>query len=416
MNRITFAIAGIFLFAIPTLPLEAQQNVRMEITQLPSYHPTGSDIYIAGSFNGWNPHDEKYKFSKDDQGHYYFDLSLSPGNYEYKITRGGWDKAECKTGGISAQNRSLAIPGDSKIGLTVEEWADRYPVKPKVSTASKNVHILDTAFLIPQLNRTRRIWIYLPFDYDNNASKRYPVLYMQDGQNVFDESTAYAGEWGVDEFMDSLKEDQCIVVAIDHGGEKRMTEYNPYDNKKFGKGEGKLYAAFLAKTLKPFIDKKYRTIADSSNTIIAGSSMGGLISMYTALQYPEVFGKAGIFSPSLWVTDSEIYTDCKKKAGKIKSLFYFYAGRQESETMVSDILRAIDTLKDYANHHNMEVLKPQTASNFNPDGKHNESAWRLAFPLFHYTIFNDEIMLPKSLFYDPAPTPKYYNPFLKRYL
>ena len=270
--------------------LMAQQTVRMQITQLPSYHPTGSDIYVAGSFNGWNPHDEKYKFSKDDQGHYYLDLSLSAGNYEYKITRGGWDKAECKERGASSQNRTLTIPGDNKISLTVEEWADRYPAKPKVSTASKNVQILDTAFLIPQLNRTRRIWIYLPPDYNYNTDKRYSVLYMQDGQNLFDDATSYAGEWGVDEFMDSLKYGQCIVVGIDNGGDKRMTEYNPYDNKKFGKGEGKKYIDFLVKTLKPFIDKNYRTLPGIQNTGIAGSSMGGLISLYAILQYPKVFG------------------------------------------------------------------------------------------------------------------------------
>src|SRR5690349_3987102 len=119
MCRITFAIAGILLSAFPTVLL-GQQSVHMEITQLPSYHPTGSDIYIAGSFNGWNPHDEKYKFNKDDKENYFFDLSLSAGDYEYKITRGGWDKAECKTGGTSIQNRRLTIPGDNRISLTVE--------------------------------------------------------------------------------------------------------------------------------------------------------------------------------------------------------------------------------------------------------------------------------------------------------
>src|SRR5690242_14491720 len=105
MKQITFAVIGIVL----STTIMAQQTIHMEITQLPSYLPSGSDIFIAGSFNGWNPHDEKYKFIKDDQGHYYFDLSLSAGNYEYKITRGGWDKTECKTGGISSQNRTLNI-------------------------------------------------------------------------------------------------------------------------------------------------------------------------------------------------------------------------------------------------------------------------------------------------------------------
>lgn len=374
MYRITFAIAGIVLSIVPTLLLEAQQTVHMEITQLPSYHPTGSDIYIAGSFNGWNPQDEKYKFTRNDQGHYYFDLSLSAGNYEYKITRGAWDKAECKTGGSSIQNRTLTIPGDNKIGLTVEEWADRYPAKPKVSTASKNVQVLDTAFLIPQLNRTRRIWIYLPSDYSINTSKRYPVLYMQDGQNLFDDATAYAGEWGVDEFMDSLKEGQSIVVGIDHGGDKRMTEYNPYDNTRFGKGEGKQYVDFLVKTLKPVIDKRFRTLPDIANTGIAGSSMGGLISMYAVLKYPKVFGKAGVFSPSFWITDSKIFADMRK-ADKIRSYIYLYGGRKEGEQMIDDLVKVPDNLK-----------KVRITTVLRDQGLHNEARWRLEFPLFYRAI------------------------------
>jgi predicted alpha/beta superfamily hydrolase len=382
MYRITFAIlVPIAIGIMLSTPIMAQQTVHMELTQLPSYHPTGSDIYIAGSFNGWNPHDEKYKFTKDDQGHYYFDLSLSAGNYEFKITRGGWDKAECKTGGNSIQNRTLAIPGDNKIRLTVEEWADRYPAKPKVSTASKNVHILDTAFLIPQLNRTRRIWIYLPSEYSINTSKRYPVLYMQDGQNVFDDATAYAGEWGVDEFMDSLKEAQCIVVAIDHGGDKRMTEYNPYDNAKFGKGEGKQYVDFLVKTLKPYIDKNYRTLMDKQNTAIAGSSMGGLISMYAVLQYPKVFGKAGVFSPSFWITDKKIFDDIRKKGSKVNSFIYLYGGKQEGGQMVLDMVKAIETFPAQS--------KVKIVSAVREEGQHNEARWKLEFPLFYRALLGD---------------------------
>src|SRR5437868_3487743 len=113
MNRITFAIIVPIAIGIMLSTLTmAQQTVHMEIAQLPSYHPTGSDIYIAGSFNGWNPHDEKYKFNKDEQGHYYLNVLLAEGIYEYKITRGGWEKGECRTGGIPSQNRTLKVPID----------------------------------------------------------------------------------------------------------------------------------------------------------------------------------------------------------------------------------------------------------------------------------------------------------------
>jgi hypothetical protein len=171
----------------------AQRTARIEIRTLPEYHASGSNIFLAGSFNGWNPADDKYKFTRDQEGNYYFNLQLADGIYEYKVTRGGWDKAECKKGGAGSANRVLKIPSDSIVSLDIEEWADRFPAHPKTSTASKNVCVIDTAFLIPQLKRTRRVWIYRPADYCD-TNRRYPVLYMHDGQNVFDNATSYSGD------------------------------------------------------------------------------------------------------------------------------------------------------------------------------------------------------------------------------
>jgi predicted alpha/beta superfamily hydrolase len=141
------------------------------------------------------------------------------------------------------------------------------------------VKIIGSNFFIPQLNRYRRIWIYLPVSYATSG-KKYPVLYMHDGQNVFDDSTSFSGEWGVDETLDTLeiKTKEVIVVAIDNGGDKRMNEYSPYDMDRFGKGEGDLYVDFLVNTLMPYINRNYRTKKYGRNTFVAGSSMGGLIS------------------------------------------------------------------------------------------------------------------------------------------
>jgi predicted alpha/beta superfamily hydrolase len=155
----------------------------------------------------------------------------------------------------------------------------------KYSTASKNVSIIDTAFYMPQLNRYRRIWIYLPYNY-NSTKQQYPVVYLQDGQNIFDKATSFIDEWGVDECVDTLIQKgtkASIIVAIDNGGEQRMNEYNPYVHEKYGGGEGDKYVDFLTNTLKPYIDKNYRTLKDAANTTIAGSSMGALISYYAAL-------------------------------------------------------------------------------------------------------------------------------------
>src|SRR5438874_2277743 len=351
----------------------SQRRVQFVISSLPAN--TDSNLYMAGSFNGWSPQDKNYRFHQDGNGNYLFEAKLDDSMHEFKITRGSWTKVECKKNGTDIQNRFLKLTSDTTVNLIVEEWADRFVRKPRVSTASKNVHVIDTAFLIPQLNRKRRVWIYLPPSY-SSSNKKYPVLYMHDGQNVLDESTSFAGEWGVDETLDSIsgRKKEIIVVAIDHGGAKRVNEYCPYDMKKFGKGEGDQYVNFLVRTLKPFIDKKYRTEKDRQNTFIAGSSMGGLISMYAVLKYPKVFGGAGVFSPAFWV-GPKIFDDIETKGKKVNSKIYFYCGKQETETMVPDMEKAFERMR--------KVSRSRMACVVRPDGNHAESTWREEFPLFY---------------------------------
>ena len=155
---------------------------------------------------------------------------------------------------------------------------------------------------------------------------------MQDGQNLFDDFESFSGEWGVDELMDSLiaaKVKPSIIVGISNG-KNRLNEYNPYDNEKFGAGTGKAYAEFLVKDLKPYIDSAYRTLPGRESTTIAGSSMGGLISYYAALAYPEVFGRAGIFSPSFWIAP-QVNELTDSLAPGLNTKLFFSMGRNEGD-------------------------------------------------------------------------------------
>ena len=360
----------------------SQHSIRFVISSLPLTNSNNSNLFVAGSFNGWNPQDKNYHFQKNEQGSYSLGIKLADGAYEFKITRGGWDKVECKKGGANIQNRFLKLSSDTTIDLMVEEWADNIERKPRVSTAGKNVRIIDTAFLIPQLNRTRRVSIYLPSDY-SATKKRYPVLYMQDGQNVFDDLTSFAGEWSVDETLDSIGNHtrEMIVVAVDHGGDKRINEYCPYDIEKYGKGEGNKYVDFLVKTLKPFIDKSYRTEKNKKNTFIAGSSMGGLISMYAILKYPRVFGGAGVFSPAFWI-GPEIFNDITAKGAKVNSKIYFYCGAQEGETMQPDTEKAFSEMR--------KISKSRMVCVVRADGKHSEQVWKEEFPLFYLWLMESD--------------------------
>ncbi|MGB8194629.1 MAG: alpha/beta hydrolase-fold protein [Chitinophagaceae bacterium] len=363
-------------FLLPVQFSMAQHSVRVIVT--PPSKDSVKEIFMAGSFNGWNPRDETFKLRRDDKGNFILLMKNVPaGDYEYKFTRGGWETVEMGANGQGVGNRKLNLASDTTIQASVAGWASgANPVRKH--TASANVQIIDTSFYIPQLKRHRRIWVYLPPGYAK-SKKRYPVLYMHDGQNLFDDATSFSGEWGVDETLDSSKK-HCIVIGIDNGAIKRMNEYNPYDNERFGKAEGKEYVDFIAKTLKPYIDKKYRTLADKNNTTVAGSSMGGLISMYAILRHPKVFGAAGVFSPSFWIAP-QLSADLNKMVSTAthqKSRIYFYAGERESKDLVREVLAVFETMRRKAGNK-MEVK-------INAEGEHNEATWRQEFPAFYNWI------------------------------
>lgn len=188
----------------------------------------------------------------------------------------------------------------------------------KKTTATKQVFTFTIE--APQFNSTKKIWMYLPQNY--NTAKKYPVIYMLDGQNLFDEKTAQAGEWNTDEKLDSLKA-QVIVVGIENGNEKYTDEL------------AEKYAAFIVNTLKPKVDSQYKTKTNTSNTAIIGSSQHGSTAFYSILKYPEVFGKAGIFSPD-FNASKDIFMMAENME-KIKTKIYFLYGDHENISMVSNI-------------------------------------------------------------------------------
>lgn len=331
-------------------------------------------IFAAGSFNNWNPANPSFQFNKTNNGFQLVIPNLRTGNHAFKLTRGSWQTVECNVDGTDVGNREIFLQSDTTVVCEVMAWKQANESRTPVSTASPNVQIFDTAFVIPQLNRKRTIRVYLPEGYQNSI-KRYPVLYMQDGQNLFDAATSGFGEWGVDETLDSLgkaKLATCIVVGIDNSS-KRLTEYNPYYFERFGEGEGNAYADFIALTLKPYIDTSFRTLSQPQSTLIAGSSMGGLISYFTMLKYPEVFGKAGVFSPAFWTADS-IKAFNVERASRTAGKVFFYMGGAEGESYVND-------MQEIA-----EKFGLQTAGTgycvIDAEGKHNEAAWRKWFPEF----------------------------------
>ena len=245
----------------------------------------------------------------------------------------------------------------------------------RISTASANVAVLEQTLTIPVLKRLRTIRIYLPEDYQQ-SKQHFPVLYMHDAQNLFDDKTSYAGEWGIDETLNRLAKEEglsLIVVGIDNGSELRMNELSPWPNEDYGIVDGEQYMLFIVNVVKPFIDENYRTHADKNNTAIMGSSMGGLISHYAIFEYPDVFSKAGIFSPSFWYSN-KVFEFSKPSKLSDDSRLYFLVGGEEDGSMVTDFNKMTSQLiNDGFNKQNLY-------SKVVDGGEHNELLWRTEFP------------------------------------
>jgi predicted alpha/beta superfamily hydrolase len=242
---------------------------------------------------------------------------------------------------------------------------------PRASTALPGVVVLPSQLDMPGLERKRQLRLYLPPGYATSG-KRYPVLYMHDGQNLFDSATAYSGEWKVDETLDALARDgklELIVVGIDNGQDKRLTELNAWTHPKFGEAEGRQYMDFIVNTVKPIIDRDYRTLPDRANTAVMGSSMGGLISHYAINQYPDVFSKAGVFSPAYWTAAPGVYDFVSAKPAPKDARLYMVMGTEEGDSMVPDAKRMASLLAQTghpAANMEMKIVK---------GARHNEGFW-----------------------------------------
>ncbi len=385
---------NLFKICIPLLllaPFAAVGQLTLRVTALPTNTPAGAKIYAAGNFNNWNAADAAAVMAQQQDGTLLLTLNPAVGTVEFKLTRGGWPTVEGNAAGAFRPNRTVAYDGKAKtVDMSVLSWEDLGGGNPTGSTAAANVFLLDDDFALPQLNRKRRVWVYLPPDYQTAAAKRYPVLYMHDAQNLFDARLSFSGEWQVDESLNDLfkKGDYgCIVVGVDNGGGSRLNEYSPWVNARYGGGEGDEYAEFLVKTLKPYVDANYRTLTGRQSTGIMGSSMGGLISMYAFAEYQDVFSKAGVFSPAFWFAADapaqHVKANLKEGAGRI----YFLAGGGEP-AYVADDARKVAAALQTAGFSDSEILTKVPA-----DGQHSEWFWAREFPEAYRWLFADAVVL-----------------------
>ena len=238
--------------------------------------------------------------------------------------------------------------------------------------------------VIPKLSgdKTRRAYIYLPESYETNKEKRYPVMYMFDGHNVFfDEDATYGKSWGMNAYMEKSKRELIIVgVECNHEGNHRLIEYSPitYQNSEHGKikGKGSVYMNWLVNTLKPYIDANYRTLPDRKNTVIAGSSMGGLMALYAATTYNHVFQRAACLSPSLWLNPGKVLELIAKANIRRDTCIYMDYGSEEIFSHAANAEALISTT------HMLLTKQVNLAFRIVPGGTHSEASWEKQIPIF----------------------------------
>ena len=271
-------------------------------------------------------------------------------------------------------HRDSLHPMQRRLVLTLPLLAT-LPARASPSTALSSVQVLKPPLAMPGLNRQRTLRLCLPPSYASEPGKRYPVIYMHDGQNLFDAATGYAGEWGVDETMAQLAKAtgfEALVVGIDNGGEKRNTEMAPVDHAQLGKAEGAAYLDFIVKTVKPFIDAGWRTRPGREHTALIGSSLGGLISHAALLWHGEVFGRYGLFSPSYWAAP-QLFDDTAKARLPAGTRIHLYCGAREGGSMAGQTRRMHKLLT-------RQLPPEQLSLHIASEAEHNEAAWRAELP------------------------------------
>jgi len=289
------AIAAVLALGLPKTCAAAEVTFRVTV---PAATDPTATVYIAGDFQSWQPGNPDYQLTSIGGHLWEIVLPLEVDQaIQYKFTLGDWSRVEKGPQGEEIQNRLHQVTGDQILDLEVSSWAHGETRQP-----SKTGHI--ELITVPDFLDDRQVWVYLPPDYEKETDRRYPVLYMMDGQNVFDDATSFAGEWKVDETLEELipagKVTPLIVVAVSNGGDRRTREYTPWYSSRHeaGGGGGKHLKKWI-NTLLPHINANYRTLSGPENTGLAGSSLGGLMALYAAYTHSEVFGKIGSFSPSL---------------------------------------------------------------------------------------------------------------------
>jgi|APTNR8051073442_1049403.scaffolds.fasta_scaffold00017_145 predicted alpha/beta superfamily hydrolase len=335
--------------------------------------PDSTRVFIAGSLaevGSWNPATTLMQYEGNHRWSKKIVVKEDP-SIEYKFTLGSWDREAANANGLPLQNFNLAVRGDTTVTHTILFWktgGDKKVITGQITGTVAYHRQLTGEGIAP-----RDIVVWLPPDYTTNKKKRYPVVYMQDGQNSVDPATSAFGiDWQIDEASDSLirnKITQSFIVVGIYNTADRTKDYTPGDG-------GTAYMKFVVKKVKPIVDSAYRTKSDAKNTIVGGSSAGGLISFMLAWEYPNVFSKAICMSPAFKIMHIDYVKAVLESKEKKNVFFYIDNGGVGLETQlqpgIDEMMTALKQ-KGYKEGRDYFYI-------LDPAAKHFESDWAKRFP------------------------------------
>ncbi len=353
------------------------------LVDVPAGTPENAEIWLSGNqpeLGNWNGAGVKLSKGAAGGNRYGTCVDFAQGtNLEFKVTRGSWESVEKDPRGQEIGNHLHAVTKPATVQVQVGSWRDLGPVVEPPDTLTGNIKYHDVVGSSVGL-KNRRLIVWLPPNYDNETSTRYPVLYMHDGQNIMNTKTAAFGvEWGVDETAQRLvtagQMEPIIIVGV-YNTEDRIPEYTHVPNAPHGGGKAEDYGRLLVDVVKPLIDSTYRTKPEAQYTGVAGSSLGGLVSMYFGLTRSSTFTRLGVVSPSVWWAERDIVTRVNNTASKLPLRIWLDIGTNEDGT-VADSQKTVDDTrllrdaliaKGWVLDTDLEYLEAEGA-------RHNEAAW-----------------------------------------
>ena len=366
-------ICSVWTFVV-VHPCKAQADDRQfEITfqvSLPIPLESGEQVFIAGSksqLGNWHP--DKIPLTQVNRTLWELKASFPKGEIlEFKFTKGSWSNEAVDDNGNPLQNSVLTVSKDTTIATEVLRWKSRADEVKKIVGQITGTVAYHKGLEAPNLD-PRDVIVWLPQEYKKFPKKKFPVLYMHDGQNIIDPMTAtFNVDWQLDETADSLisqgEIEPLIIVGINNTKD-RSDEYSQGE-------KGDAYMEFLTQTLKPMIDANYRTKKSRKHTKVGGSSMGGLISLMLAWEYTQIFSGAICMSPAFKVRNYDYLDDVLAYKGKKKKIkLYIDNGgigvEEELQPGIDEMLQALDQ-KGFTEGEDYLWIKDSTA-------RHSEADW-----------------------------------------